>query len=262
MGQASSVAFFVLIAPISVMFSVASRRKLQAVFTVTSNPFWDLAVSLSDMVDDPLVVQIAPVKSLEHNCSEFELLVLGALVKQTQSGNIFEIGTFDGRSTRTLAANNRDEGVVTTLNLPPGKKGYDSGISNFDTLLNLKVESGCRFLDTIEETKIEQVYGDSATYDFRSYEGACDLVFIDGSHNENYVRRDTETALRLVRSTGGLIVWHDAPLYGVVTYLRPKIREENWPLRLVEDTTLMVGYAREGKFIPLVLPLPSFKPLV
>jgi predicted O-methyltransferase YrrM len=251
------VAIFTIAAPFFVIFSRAWRRKLQAAYEIGMNPYWDRVVSLSELVDDPLAVQIAPLKASEHNCSEFELLVLGALVKQTQSKSVFEIGTFDGRSTRTLALNASENGLITTLNLPPDQGENDAGLANVDSLLNLKVRSGNRFLGTPEEGRIKQIYGDSATFEFDDYRGQFDLIFIDGSHSEEYVEKDTETSLRLLRPEGGLIVWHDGPFYGVVRYLRRKIRNEDWPIKLVEGTTLMIGYARQGKLIKLPTPLPN-----
>jgi len=36
-----------------------------------------------------------------------------------------------------------------------------------------------------------------------------DLIFIDGSHTQEYVKNDTELALRLVQKNNGIILWHD-----------------------------------------------------
>lgn len=44
--------------------------------------------------------------------------------------------------------------------------------------------------------------------------GECDAIFIDGDHGTNTVMHDTELALACVRP-GGIILWHDATLYGV-----------------------------------------------
>jgi hypothetical protein len=71
-----------------------------------------------------------------------------------------------------------------------------------------KANSGLRFRGTDVEDKILQLYGDSATFDYRPYLGKVDFVFIDGSHSYHYVLHDSWTALELVRGPG-LIVWHD-----------------------------------------------------
>lgn len=56
-----------------------------------------------------------------------------------------------------------------------------------------------------------QLRGDSATFDWSPHVGRAGLVFVDGSHAYDYVRKDSETAMRLVRP-GGVVLWHD---YGV-----------------------------------------------
>ena len=39
-----------------------------------------------------------------------------------------------------------------------------------------------------------------------------DFVFIDGSHAKDYVKNDTEIAIKLLRDNKGVLLWHD---YGV-----------------------------------------------
>ncbi|MGA2566813.1 MAG: class I SAM-dependent methyltransferase [Pseudolabrys sp.] len=56
-----------------------------------------------------------------------------------------------------------------------------------------------------------QLQGDSATFDWSPYLGWAGLAFVDGSHAYDYARKDSETAMRLVRP-GGIVLWHD---YGV-----------------------------------------------
>src|SRR5262249_30840444 len=56
--------------------------------------------------------------------------------------------------------------------------------------------------------KIRQLRGRSETFDFGPYRGSIDLVLIDADHRYEAVRRDTATALELLRP-GGVIVWDD-----------------------------------------------------
>ncbi len=73
--------------------------------------------------------------------------------------------------------------------------------------------------------------------------GACDLVFVDGSHALSYVLSDSRKALRLVRP-GGLVLWHDyrgPMLPGVYEGLNQLARE----LLLVHIAgTSLVAYRR------------------
>lgn len=49
---------------------------------------------------------------------------------------------------------------------------------------------------------------DSATFNETPYRDQIDLVFVDGAHNMDYVRNDSEKGWRMLRA-GGIIVWHD-----------------------------------------------------
>ena len=60
-------------------------------------------------------------------------------------------------------------------------------------------------------SRIAQVFGDFARFDWTPHHGLAGLVFVDGSHAYDYACKESETAFRLVKS-GGLVIWHD---YGV-----------------------------------------------
>lgn len=58
------------------------------------------------------------------------------------------------------------------------------------------------------ESKIHQVYGDSAKINFQDLGGPFDIAFIDGCHAYEYVVSDTKNVIPVVRP-GGLLIWHD-----------------------------------------------------
>ncbi|MGM0665635.1 MAG: class I SAM-dependent methyltransferase [Thermodesulfobacteriota bacterium] len=144
-----------------------------------------------------------------------------------ENGMVFEIGTFDGRTTLNLALNSPScqvttldllSGSRTRLTVEPGEKVYIE-----------KPLSGKRFLQNSEAfpdavNRITQLFGDSAEFDFSSYEGRFDLVFVDGSHAYEYVLKDSETALRL-RNTEGIIIWHDYGVWEGVTRALEELEE-------------------------------------
>lgn len=232
---------------ISFPFSRRSRWRNLRLWDVACDPFVLERISFSALLPDPFVLTVGPLKACSHNTSEVELLCLAAMVKATNAKNVFEIGTFDGRSARAMAMNLPESGRLFTLNLPPGEDFNAVGVKNVDSQLNTKVISGFRFASTPEASKIEQVFGDSAVFDFKPYEGGIDLVFIDGSHEYGYVEKDTQSALRMLKSSGGWILWHDAPLYGVAVYLTEKMRQARWDVRLFEGTTIAAAYVKDGK---------------
>ena len=148
------------------------------------------------------------------------MLSICALIKDRNASQIFEIGTFDGRTTRAMAMNINQQGHIYTLNLRPDTDTVKLRTDNVDINLSKKVISGERFINTPEEQKITQVWGDSATFDFSAYHNKIDIIFIDGAHSESYLESDTINAMKLIKENGGIIIWHDAHLFGVKDFLK------------------------------------------
>ena len=137
-----------------------------------------------------------------------ELTSLAYLVRSIRARTIFEMGTFVGRMTRLLALNAGPEARVFTLDLPRSDVLHDVGRD---------------YRNTPEASRITQLHGDSATFDFGPWHGQCDFVWVDACHDYRYVKMDTESALKLVRP-GGWIGWHDyrhsSPWSGVTRGVR------------------------------------------
>ena len=233
----------VILAP----FNREWRARVAQAREAIDHPFPLRDTELSAFLDrDIRPVIVGPVASAHANVSEYELLVICSFVVQTRARRIFEIGTYDGRTTLAIARNLTGDGHVETLNLPPDWEG--DGVPPDDASLATAVVSGERFLGQPEAERITQLWGDSATFDFSPYRGQMDLVFIDGAHSADYVERDTETARTLIRGAGGLVLWHDATRYGVATYLARATRA-GLPLRLVRGTSVGVCAVVNGQFV-------------
>ena len=170
-----------------------------------------------------------------------ELLVLAALVSQSRPRAIFEIGTFEGRTTLNFAMN-APESRVYTLDLPPSQVDATAlPIEQGERSCIVKPASGRKFLGTPAADRIVQLFGDSATFDFGPYEGEIDFVFVDGSHKDEYVLNDTEIALRLLRNGRGVIAWHDYGSWPGVARVLDRLyrgRPEFRGLRHVDGTTV------------------------
>lgn len=163
-----------------------------------------------DCIGAPPSVYVLEQDAADGNVTGYELLLIAQLVASRRVEQVFEIGTFDGRTTLNLAANLPASGRVYTLDLPPQQlKQTGLRIASGDENFIQKERSGSRFVGSAFEQKIVQLYGDSATFDFAPYEGKMDVVFVDGAHSYEYVRNDTQIALRLLKSGGGMILWHD-----------------------------------------------------
>jgi hypothetical protein len=82
-----------------------------------------------------------------------------------------------------------------------------------DALIIANSETGCDYRGKAFDAKIEQLYGDSQTFDFSPWAESIDIVYVDGAHHYDAVRRDTENALRMVRP-GGYVLWDEFANYG------------------------------------------------
>ena len=166
-------------------------------------------ISAREIIADDTTVQLTRIADVAGNISPAELMIIAALVKQRKPALCFEIGTFDGRTTENIAANQPENGHCYTLDLPPeGAETAALPLACGDITYIKKDQSGARISQAAREGKITQLYGDSAVFDFSPYFGNVDLMFVDGSHSYDYVLDDTEKAHQMVRP-GGLILWHD-----------------------------------------------------
>lgn len=170
-----------------------------------------------------------------------EVMALCAIAKFLGARNVVEIGTYDGNTTLNLAANLPEDGCVTTVDLPQVWDGhflYD--VPNNYWNVTDRNQIGIQFRGTKYEKRIRQVLGDSAKLDWKELRPPCDLVFIDGCHYREYVKSDTENALRNLRP-GGLIVWHD---YGDIKDVSRVVDDtaREITVRVARGTRLAIGW--------------------
>jgi predicted O-methyltransferase YrrM len=182
----------------------------------------------------------------------FELAVLCAFVKQRNAKNILEIGTFHGNTTLNLAANSPADARITTVDLPIQWSGQMALENPLDTYNPCDREKVGWQIKEIKESpyagKVRQVFADSASLDWGTLDGPFDLVFIDGCHAYDYVRRDTANALAHTKPDG-IILWHD---YGNKADVARAVDEYSAGLdiHVLQGTRLAVaklGTRRNGK---------------
>lgn len=139
-----------------------------------------------------------------------EILMINALVIKNHPLAVFEIGTFNGRTTLNLAVNTTKETKIYTLDLPKDKINTTKlDLANNDRcMIDKNISGGC-FLNEPEAERITQLYGDSANFNFNEFNNRIDFIFIDGSHSYDYVISDTKQAMKLLRNKKGVILWHD-----------------------------------------------------
>ena len=185
---------------------------------------------------------IAEEEHADGNVSVEELRCIAKLAQHFQPKSIFEIGTFDGRTTLNMALN-APESHIWTLDLPR-KQVHKTRfrIKKGDQTFVDKDQSGSRFLGTPQQAQITQIYADSAGYDYADLNGTMDMVFIDGAHTYEYVLNDTEVAFKLLRDGNGVLLWHDYEwkevIYALNQYFENDARFKS--LQHIEGTTLAI----------------------
>jgi len=167
-------------------------------------------VKLSDLILEDVLIKICEEHRVDGNTSLYELIVINHLIRFHNPSELFEIGTFDGRTTCNMSANCSPKSMVYTLDLPKDRMNFTKlPIVNGEKIYIEKNVIGYRYLGADYEKKIVQLFGDSATFDFSQFFNRIDFVFVDGSHSYEYVLNDSKRAIKLLRNR---ILWHD---YGV-----------------------------------------------
>jgi hypothetical protein len=144
-----------------------------------------------------------------------DIVSLCLLCRITKPRTVFEIGTLRGYTAYHLALNTDPDTRVFTLDLP-GDQSVSPALKTTlvdCALLPAEPRDYC-FAGAGVAGKITTLVGDSATFDYEPFLGRVDLFYIDGAHSYEYVRSDTENALRCCHS-GSIIAWHDYGRVGV-----------------------------------------------
>lgn len=167
-------------------------------------------VKISEIIHDniPIIVREPTVE--DGNITLLELTSINSFIKDMNPDKVFELGTFDGRTTLNMASNCEDDVTIYTLDLPKDKLSSTALPIGHDDIGYIdKDVSGSMYIGTYEEKKIVQLYGDTATFDFSPYFNTIDLVFVDAAHSYEYTLNDSKLALKLLKNGKGTIFWHD-----------------------------------------------------
>lgn len=169
-----------------------------------------------------------------------EIYSVAVIVKQLNPNSVFEFGTFIGVTTLQIALNSDKRAKIFTLNLSSTEDETKYSIGHTEEEKNLpKLQPGNRFENSEVSNKIEQLYGDSAEYNFSDYYDKMDFILVDASHEYNYVKSDTLNSFKMLKQ-GGTIVWHDYPnAPGVYNYLNDLAKEMK--IYHIKDTHLAIA---------------------
>ena len=151
-------------------------------------------------------VRLPPLEAFEPGNQAIDgLATLVEIARRAGVRRVFEIGTYNGLTALTLAAN-LPEATVDTLDLAPGA-APTLPLSEADPE-NITGAVRRHYEGRDEAARVRQHFGDSAAFDFSPFRAAVDLVYVDGAHSRPYVENDTRAAFDMV-SADGVVVWDD-----------------------------------------------------
>jgi predicted O-methyltransferase YrrM len=145
-----------------------------------------------------------------------EILILAAATRLVRPRRIFEIGTYNGRTTAVFILNAPSDCDVYTLDLPPGAGASRDYLSSDVELVETR-RTESFLLRAGLSRRYRQIYCDSMEFDPEFYRDSIELGFIDGAHAYEFVKNDTEK-MAVMMAKRGLVFWHD---YGGRGEFRP-----------------------------------------
>ncbi len=152
--------------------------------------------------DPPVRVDAGPMPQKD---AEFFARFMAALAPK----QVFEFGTNWGVSTAIIAANTPPSTRLRTLDVC--QEMFSAEHLNSDHELQMILSNqhtGWQWQqDETLRPKIEQVFADSMTFEMPTTP-QCDFILVDACHQYEFVRKDTENALRCL-APGGCLLWHD-----------------------------------------------------
>lgn len=200
-------------------------------------------VSVNDLLPEggePWEIRMAMFPKSHASISLLEFSALLLLLKRADARKVFEFGTFKGISITQLAMNLPDDGEIYTLDLPDEQLNTQYSTDPEDAAIAVESGKGSLVPESLRP-RITFLKSDSAKFDESSLAGKIDFVFVDGAHNFEYVKNDSEKGWRMLRS-GGIIAWHDCRHQdpGVVRYLL----QCDFKPSLIYDTTVAFAIKR------------------
>lgn len=140
---------------------------------------------------------ISPYTYLDGGSTLADLALLKGLARQFNNCHYFEIGTWRGESVANVS---QVAAQCVTLNLPD-QTMREIGLSEDYIGLHRYFSKHLQ--------NVTHLQHDSTTFDFSAYAQQYDLVFVDGDHHYDSVKKDTTNAFKLLKDEQGIIVWHD-----------------------------------------------------
>ncbi len=159
--------------------------------------FLDLGGFLNSIHTD---IEIRDMTFLAGGSGLLDYVFLKAVMLKLDFRTYLEIGTWMGES---IAAVSEIADKCYSISMPDDDKEIVDYFRNV-----LSKNNFSRYFSRGREN-IVHFCGDSKTFDFNNIKDKVDLVFIDGDHSYEGVRKDTENIFSFIDKENSVVVWHD-----------------------------------------------------
>lgn len=126
-----------------------------------------------------------------------DIALLKSLCRKFENTSYFEIGTWRGESVYNVSK------VATecfTLNLSK---------QEIEALGLEKKYADAHFFFSKNLPNVIQLEGDSRTFNYAALNKKFDIIFIDGNHEYDFVKSDTQKVFKHLIHENSIVVWHD-----------------------------------------------------
>ncbi len=140
---------------------------------------------------------VSPYAYLSGATMPIDIALLKAIARRQNVQNYFEIGTWRGES------------VANVASIVPNCLTLNLSREEIVKLTDNETYADAHTMFSKNLDNVTHIQGNSQTFDFTPYKHQYDMVFIDGDHHSDAVKKDTQTAFELLRDDQSVIVWHD-----------------------------------------------------
>lgn len=160
---------------------------------------------------------------------------------------LFEFGTYRGETTRFIIENldfrSDKDRKFWTLDIDSLEGVCFEG--NDKELALHSVSSKRFYQESKHANTVTQILEDSMKFDPNSIPDKMDFILIDANHAYDYVKNDTEKALKMISPINSVIIWHDyenSQFQGLTKYL-DDLAMDGLPLLHIEETMLAIMFS-------------------
>lgn len=150
------------------------------------------------------LLDLCPNFNEEINCYSFlegsslisDIAILKCLAKHFPNCKYLEIGSWRGESLFNVAEVAEFCTSISLSKEEMEQRGFSKSFIDVHGIFTKGLDN------------IIQIGHDSTTFDFSKL-GKFDLIFIDGNHSYEAIKKDTENAYKLLKNNNSVIIWHD-----------------------------------------------------